>query len=126
MDRDAVSMSRRILLVENDLAVREVVTAALTDSGYEVTASSALDDAVARLSAAPFDLVLTSDFTTGAAEVLTASAPVRAAAGRTPVILLTSYDVTPDEVRAAGFRDVVTKPFDLAALDAVVARAIGS
>ncbi len=115
----------RILLIENDRATREVVTAALAEDGHDVTPAATLDAAVTLLRTQVFDLVLTDDFTLRPADVLTTTAPVRNAAGDTPVVLMTAHPLTLDEVRAAGFSDLLTKPFDLAMLDAVIAGVLG-
>lgn len=115
----------RILLIEHDRATREVVTAALDEDGHDVTPAASLDDGVTLLRAGRFDLVLTDDFTVRPGDVLTTTAPVRNAAGDTPVVLMTAHPLTLEEARAAGFSDLLTKPFDLAMVDAVIEDLLG-
>jgi two-component system response regulator FlrC len=115
----------QILLAENDRATREVVTAALVDGGHDVVAFGTLDEAVSLLGEQAFDLVLTNDFAIRLADALITTAPLRDAAGDAPVILMTTHPLTLDEVREAGFRGVLVKPFDLASLDEVIADVLG-
>ena len=113
--------TRRILLAEHDPDVREMLVTALRDSGYQVVIAESVDAAVALLNAGHHDLVLTSPWTHRPADVLASTAPLVAAAGRTPVILMTGHAVDRAAVQAAGFRDLLPKPFTLAALDTVIA-----
>lgn len=50
--------ARRILVVDDDAILREVLTAALSGDGYEVVAASDGTEALALLERQPYDLVL--------------------------------------------------------------------
>ena len=101
----------RILVVDDDPMVTELIREWFVTSGWSVDACVALDDAVAILAERTFDAVVTDGFSRFPAGVLPATEPLRRAAGRTPVVLLSAHAVSLDEARAAGFADVVRKPF---------------
>ena len=107
---------RRILLIEDDVAVQEVMQVLLEEEGYAVIVSRTPADASALLEAVAFDLVITDGFSAATA-VVTNTLDVLAAAGATPVALFTAHRIELDEALTAGFRDVITKPFDLDALE---------
>ena len=106
-------LSGHILLVEDDASIRDLVVEVLEDEGYVVTASKTLVEAARLLDQGNFDLVVTDGFSMlpGAA-FITTGALVRSA-GLTPIALFSAHPYDPDVARAAGFRDVITKPFDL-------------
>ena len=110
---------QHILVVDDEPGIVQIVRTSLTRLGYQVTATTDPQDALARFTAAPdsFDAVL-SDL----------SMPVLsgAALGRRmldvrpdlPIVLFTGYaaELGPDEVRTAGFRAILHKPMTAAAL----------
>jgi CheY-like chemotaxis protein len=108
---------RRILLVEDDLLVRNLVTLVLEDAGYAVIAAGAPVDATALLEQVAFDLVITDGFSKTDSAVLANTADVVREAGVTPVVLFSAHTIELDVARAAGFRDLITKPFELETLE---------
>jgi CheY-like chemotaxis protein len=114
---DELDRTRRLLVVESDLLLGELVTVILEDEGYAVISTRAPADAVALLSHVTFDLVITDGFSRTAGAALVNTAELRAAAGITPVALFTAHKLEPASVQAAGFRDLIEKPFDLEALE---------
>ncbi len=110
----------RILLVEDDLQLRELVTTILEEDGYTVIAVAAPADASAILGHVTFDLVITDGFSrTGAATLVNAADVVRMA-GVTPVALFTAHKLDPADALKAGFRDLIVKPFDIDTLECQV------
>ena len=107
----------RILLIEDDAAVQELMQLLLEDEGYAVIVSRTPADATALLDAVAFDLVITDGFSAAPTAVVTNTLDVLAAAGATPVALFTAHRLELDEARAAGFRDLIEKPFDLSAME---------
>src|SRR5579862_5372566 len=105
----------RILVVDDIPANLEVMTETLARDGYhEVHSTTDPADALARMKASPFDLVLLDMRMPGldGHEVITR---MRAMTGGelAPVIVLTAQtdDDTKRRALAAGVRDFITKPF---------------
>jgi CheY-like chemotaxis protein len=67
-------------------------------------------------------LVIADSFSATADDLFPPTADLRAAAGDTPVALLTGYPIEDDAARAAGFVGVIAKPFELEDLVARVRR----
>lgn len=103
-------MRQRILVVEDEPAIRESVAYALERDGFEALAAPLLATARARLSEA--DLVLL-DLMLPDGSGFEFIRQVRAAGVATPIIVLSSRDGESDRVAAleTGADDYVTKPF---------------
>ncbi len=101
----------RILIVEDDERIRSSMRLALEDEGYSVEDAGSGEDAVARFSAEPFELVLIDLMLPGidgfeACRTLRHQSTV-------PIIMVTARSDTHDVVAGleAGADDYVTKPF---------------
>lgn len=112
--------TRRILLVEDEEVVRDVVTMMLQQHGFEVVA---VEDALAALSACrgsqPFDLLLT-DLVMPTMNGVELAAAVQEQAPRTRVVYMSGYsaeDVTDSTPR-------VQKPFTSAELLSTLERVL--
>ncbi len=120
-------MSRaRILVADDDVAMREMMRLSLEKEGYEVSAA-ATAAAVARLLAeGPFDLVV-SDIYLGDGTAIDLLATVGEKSPRAKVILVTAQGTveTVAAAREAGVFDYLAKPFDLDALVGRVEAALG-
>src|SRR5437899_3326106 len=103
----------RILLVDDSSDLGDLMTTLLEEEHYSVVVSRSLATATLLLAHLPFDLVLTDGFSHTPAAVVTATAGLRRAAGRTPVVLFSGHHLERDELQTAGFRDRIGKPFDL-------------
>jgi CheY-like chemotaxis protein len=113
---DALDLHQHILLVEDDLVLREMVVEVLEEEGYAVIASAVPVDAVALLGRVRFDLVITDGFSRLASAVFTNTHAVLRNAGVTPVALFSAHTLELAQAQAAGFRDLITKPFNLGTL----------
>ena len=102
----------RILLVDDDAAVREVVGAMLEAVGFEVIGSHTGEEGLATLERDRFDLVVL-DWTLPGMSGLDLCRAVRARWTRLPVLFLTANATTQDVVEAfaGGADDYVVKPF---------------
>jgi two-component system response regulator MprA len=110
----------RVLLVEDDDALRGAVGRALRLEGYEVDEASNGAEALARLASLRAGLVVL-DVLMPEMDGLTVCQRLRESGDRTPVLLLTARDLVADRVQGlnAGADDYLTKPF---ALDELLAR----
>ena len=117
----------RILLVEDDDVLRDIVTRSLRDSGHSVDVAASI--AAARqlwrgkqLDAVLLDLRLprTGAQRSGLGNGLKLLQEMRGAGDRTPVLVLTAHDRTEDRIAGlnAGADDYLGKPFDLAEVEA--------
>ncbi|WP_439815332.1 response regulator [Zavarzinia sp. CC-PAN008] len=110
----------RLLLVEDERALAQLVAARLGREGFVVDAVHSLDEARAALAVARFDLVLL-DLSLPDGDGLGLLDELRRERADLPVILLTARDRLTDRVAGLdhGADDYVAKPF---AMDELVAR----
>ncbi len=129
----------RILLVEDDAVLRDVMLRSLKDVGHRVDVASSVEDADHLWRVQPFDAVLldlnlprSAGTDAGSASGLIALRQARARGDRTPVLVLTAHNRTEERIAGldAGADDYLGKPFDLgeveARLRALVRRAQGT
>ncbi|MFB7592018.1 response regulator transcription factor [Streptomyces sp. NPDC056169] len=104
----------RILIVEDEPAVREALRRSLAFEGYDT--QDAVDglDALARIEAYAPDLVVL-DVQMPRMDGLTAARRIRAAGSTVPILMLTARDTVGDRVTGldAGADDYLVKPFEL-------------
>ena len=107
------ALPRHILLVEDDASICDLVVEVLEHEGYTVTASVTPMEATRLLDQVGFDLVITDGFSTLPESTFANTADVVRSAGPIPVALFSAHTRDPDVAKAAGFRDLIAKPFDL-------------
>src|SRR3954462_9447219 len=129
----------RILLIEDDVVLRDVMVRSLRDAGHRVDVAGTLEEADQLWQMPGFDAVLldlnlphNSNPRSGLGSGLTALRAARARGDRTPVLVLPARNRTDERIAGlnAGADDYLGKPFDLdeveARLRALVRRAAGS
>jgi DNA-binding NtrC family response regulator len=107
-------MKPRVLVVEDEAAIRLALGGLLRREGYEVDQADSGDAALARLRGEAYDLVLT-DLALGAgASGMDVLRAVKQAWPQTPVVMITAHGSEKIAVEAmkAGAEDYVPKPFD--------------
>ena len=117
----AARTAPRILVVDDDDSIRDLLTMALEHSGYEVVlAASCLDARNAVERSKPELIVLDVMLPDG--DGIELCRRLRAGGTRAPVLFLTAKDATSEKVRGltVGGDDYLTKPFSLAELVARV------
>lgn len=123
MEPDRPALRARLLVVEDDEAIRQLLVMRLSKSGFDVHAAVDGHDALARLARERFDLVLLDEMMPGTSglEVLRRIRETYDA-NALPVIMATARSESDDVVRALslGANDYVTKPLDLRVLVARV------
>ena len=107
------SLPGHILLVEDDAAIRYLVMLVLEEEGYVVTARETTAEATRLLDRVRFDLVITDGFGTLPGDSFVNTADMVRHAALTPVVLFSAHTYDLGVARIAGFRDLITKPFDL-------------
>ena len=120
----------RVLVVDDDVEIRELLAAALTFSGFDVEVAPDATGALARIAAAEPDIVVL-DVGLPDGDGFTLVRTLRERGVRAPVLFLSARVDVADKVRglSLGGDDYVTKPFSVtevvARLRAVLRRARG-
>jgi two-component system KDP operon response regulator KdpE len=102
----------RILLVDDESAIRRALRPPLVELGFQVVEASRGEEALQLLRSGPIDVVLLDVNMPGIGGIETLRR-IRAVAPRLPVIMLTVRDAEEEKVEAleSGADDYVTKPF---------------
>jgi len=118
-------MTARVLVVDDEPRMAEVVAAALARAGHECEACTTAEAALAALDARGADVVVT-DWKMPGMDGVALLRTVRTRRPDVPVVLLTAHGTVASAVAAMrdGAFDYVTKPFDNDELRAVVGRAL--
>ncbi|WP_434445808.1 response regulator transcription factor [Lentzea sp. E54] len=113
-------MCVRLLLVEDDERIRQALSLALSDEGFTVDEAGSGEEALTRLVAEPFDVLLV-DLTLPGVDGLEVVRTVRAR-GDLPIIVVTARADARDMIAGleAGADDYVTKPLMASVLAARV------
>ncbi len=103
----------KILVVDDDLAMREMLTSMFSEEGYEADCAASADEAIERSRDEEFDAVL-SDIKMPGRSGIDLVAALRELRPETPVVLMTAFGTIDSAVEAmrAGALDYVTKPFE--------------
>jgi two-component system response regulator MprA len=116
----AEQTQQRVLVVDDDRAVRESLRRSLEFNGYHVTMASDGADALARIAQQPPDAVV-MDVMMPRLDGIETTRALREAGNDLPILVLTARDAVGDRVEGldAGADDYLTKPF---ALEELLAR----
>lgn len=111
----------RVLVVEDDLAVVQLLEAALEGRGADVTVASTTGEVTAAMSAGPYDAALL-DLSPIGADVGGAIAGLRATSPGIDLVLITgSVDRLPDAIASERLK-LVRKPFELGEIMAALSK----
>jgi len=117
----------RILLIEDDHVLRDVMSRSLTQGGHRVDVAVTLEEARHWWRVQVFDVVLldlnlpeSAQLRSGMGNGLQVLREARARGDRTPVVVLTARNRTEERIAGldAGADDYLGKPFDLAEVEA--------
>jgi len=119
-DEEMPGVPARVVVVDDDEALRNAVRRALRLEGYDVELAGDGAEALARLTGLRADLVVL-DVLMPVLDGITVCRRLREGGDRTPILLLTARDAVCDRVAGldAGADDYLTKPF---ALEELLAR----
>ncbi|MEV4170934.1 response regulator transcription factor [Nonomuraea sp. NPDC049709] len=109
-----MSEPARLLVVDDEPALREALQSSLEFEGYKVVTANDGQEALAAVGAEPYDAVLL-DVMMPRLDGLTACRRLRASGNHVPVLMLTARDAVGDRVSGldAGADDYLVKPFEL-------------
>ena len=118
-------MATKLLIVDDESAIRQVLSRTLRGLGFEITESARGEEAVSLVRMSAFDAVLLDINMPGMGGVATCRA-LRRFSPSLPILMLTVRDSENDKVEAldAGADDYVTKPFAVRELVARVNAAV--
>jgi signal transduction histidine kinase len=129
MSQDGAQTSdrARILVVDDEENVVQILVDLLSEGPYTVDTVSSGEEALRVLGAKPYDLVLT-DINLPGVNGLEVVSAAKEADPETVVVVITGYASTGTAIDALrqGAYDYITKPFDLWELDQIVARGLSS
>jgi len=102
----------RILVVEDERRMAELLRQGLVEEGHSVTVAVNGREGLGLAESCPFDLIVLDVMLPGI-DGFTAARRLRAKGNRTPILMLTARDATRDIVEGldAGADDYLTKPF---------------
>ena len=105
----------KILVVDDDAALREVLTQLLLDEGFAAQAAADLDTALGALARQPVDVVLTDAFCSvwGDHALDPVRQVVKAARGASVILLTAHAEAALLDPARAGLAAVVCKPFEV-------------
>lgn len=125
-DKDRPGDRPRILVVDDEQAVRDLLAKTLTMADYDVDSAPDGASAIDRLRAVEYDLLIT-DLKMPGMDGLSVIREARRAAPDLPVIIITGYSTEASAIEAInlGVAGYLTKPFRLPRILAATARALG-
>jgi two-component system response regulator MprA len=114
-------MSMRVLVIDDDRAVRDALRRALTLGGYDVQAAEGGLEGLERVDQTRPDVIVL-DVMMPDVDGLEVCRRLRSSGDRTPILMLTARDAVSDRIDGleAGADDYLVKPFDVGELTARV------
>jgi putative nucleotidyltransferase with HDIG domain len=114
VSEDFSSLKKRIMVVDDDANLRQLIAEALSSCDYDITEAESGTDAIGMIMDGAYDLVITDMMMPGMSgmELLT---QIREVKPETPVLVVTAYPATHLAVTAMkkGAVDFLSKPFDI-------------
>jgi DNA-binding NtrC family response regulator len=106
-------MTRRILIVDDDFAMLQMLEALVHEQGWDTDAAESVDEAISLLRHGEYDAVL-SDIHLGASSGLDLVGELHLLWPDTPIVLMTAFGSVDTEIQAlrAGAFGYLPKPFE--------------
>jgi len=114
---ESTNPHQRTLVVDDADALRNLMQVILESAGYTVVVTAVETDAVTLLQEVAFDLVISDSFSRQPSGGYASATDVLDAAEATPVTLFSAHRLELEAAKAAGFADLIKKPFDLDVLE---------
>ena len=111
----------RILVIDDEQVVRNLLSAILTDQGHKVTKVESVEEALPLFENHEFDIVFT-DLAMPNTDGITGATRMKERRPEIKVILMSGYgaDTASDQVKKGIIDAAISKPFDLAEIDQVI------
>jgi CheY-like chemotaxis protein len=115
----------RVLAIDDQQVILDLISAMCQSLGYEVTTASTGEEGVRLASQVSFDIVLT-DLAMPGMSGLEVARKIRSMHPQVPIILVTGWEVkvAPGELEASGVTEVLYKPFRIEQLTDLIRSAI--
>ncbi|MCI0471055.1 MAG: sigma-54 dependent transcriptional regulator [Candidatus Aminicenantes bacterium] len=115
----------KILVIDDDVSIRNMLSIVLKKSGYEVTAADSSESALKRLKTESFDLII-SDIKMPGISGIELLKKTKTLHPEVPVIMITAFASANDAVEAMklGAEDYITKPFNLDELKLIIDKSL--
>ncbi len=123
--KSALNAKPRILIVDDEADIRQVVTLVLQDAGYVVNSADSTESARILLKKEHYDAVVT-DVKMPGEDGISLLTMIHQEYPETPVVLMTAYaqlQMAIDAIKNGAF-DFIQKPFDMDLLRSVVDKAV--
>lgn len=120
-----MSTAKRVLVVEDDDAIRQLVADILAEAGYDVETAAGGREALARSDAARPDLILLDRVMPDGDGTEFARTYAQRRGRRAPIVALCAIGDAEGWARSIGAVGHIAKPFDIDALLATVAAHVG-
>lgn len=107
------SPAARLLIIEADQEIRNLLLALLRQEQYRCVAVASVEEARMLLEEQRFDLILAELLETRPCYLFRSAASLQLLAEPTPIALMTGWHITEEEAIRRGFVGLLSKPFDL-------------
>lgn len=107
------SQPQRILIVEQNRSIRDLLHIFLQEEGYEAERAASLAEAFDKVNEHLFDLVIMDPIVLPDQPRLAAAHRLKEECQPTPVGIITAWPIPQEEVERAGFAFLVHKPFSM-------------
>lgn len=118
--------ARRVLVVDDDDAIRQLLVDLLTDAGYRVDQARGGHDALDKVRSAPPDVILLDKLMAEGDGTMFAEAYAKMPGRHAPIVGLCASRDGEEWSNAIGAAALVVKPFDIEHLLAVVAEHVAA
>ena len=116
----------RLLVVEHDTGIQDLLTAFLTSEGYAVSLAASPAEAQTLLDEQNFQLVLTDLFSTSIRDRFHSVELLRASAQDVPIGVISGWNVEEEEISQHEVAFFLRKPFDVDDLYASISACVNS
>lgn len=110
----------RILLIEDDPDLLEALCDTLTEVGFQITRASSCAEAQVLLGQDAFDVIFTNLFRPPHGNPFSTLEALRHQAPQTPMVIMTAWSLTPEDVARRGYQGLLSKPVEREAVVTLV------